>query len=392
MVKKSVVDIKKNIYTVQILEEIYKNGQVTIATLAKELHTSVPSITLIINELVESKWLFEVGFSKTKSGRRPILYDLNSQKRKVLVFNINLYSTQFFVIDLRNNILHEEIIDVSIQDALMIEKISKKALEITSKFDIWSVGISSPGLIISETGINITYSNHNLDGKSINTHIETILKIPTFLSHDTQSALIGEHHFGLAKNKKNVLLINLDWGIGMAILSNGNIVKGARGFAGELGHIQVNPNGELCHCGKRGCLETMASAQTLYKRASEGLKGGFISSLSLKKTGLRLEDIIEAALNGDEFCIDLILDISKELGKGLSIAIHMFNPEIVIIDGLLSKAGELMLSSLIQSINKYCIPDFKKDLQVLISSMDEKAKVLGIKSLAFSHMLEKGIL
>jgi predicted NBD/HSP70 family sugar kinase len=392
MVKKSIVDIKKNIIVFQILEEVYKEGQVTIATLAKKLHTSVPSITLIINELVETKWLFEVGYSKTQSGRRPILYDLNPQKRKVLVVDINIYATRFYVLDLRNAIIHEEEVNLLVQQEDLIQKINEKAAEIAKQFDVWVVGISSPGLISTTTGINNTYPNHNLEGKSINAQVESFLKIPTFLSHDTQAALMGENHFGIAKNMNNVLLVNLNWGIGMGIMSNGHLIKGASGFAGELGHIQVNPNGELCHCGKRGCLETQASASTLFRKAEEGIKNGLVSSLTMKKSSLRLEDIIDAAIAGDEFCIDLILDLGKELGKGLSIAIHLFNPEIVIIDGLLSKAGELLLTTLTQSINKYCIPDFKKDLKVVISPMNEKAEVLGIKSLAFCHMLHKGIM
>jgi predicted NBD/HSP70 family sugar kinase len=390
MVKKSIVDIKKNIIVFQILEEVYMSGQVTIATLARKLHTSVPSITVIINELVETNWLFEVGYSKTQSGRRPILYDLNPIKRKVMVIDINIYTTHFYVLDLRNSIIHDEIIDISIQQDDLIQIINEKAGQIAKQFDIYVIGISCPGLISTETGLNNTYPNHNADGKSISAYLEKYLNIPTFLSHDTQAALLGEHHFGVAKDMKNVLLVNLNWGIGMGILSNGMIIKGSSGFAGELGHIQVNPSGELCHCGKRGCLETQASALTLFRKAEDGIKNGVVTTLSLKKSTLRLEDIIDAAINGDEFCIDLILELGKELGKGLSIAIHLFNPEVVIIDGLLSKAGELLLTTLTQSINKYCIPDFKKDLKVVMSTMNERSKVFGIKSLAFCHMLHKG--
>jgi predicted NBD/HSP70 family sugar kinase len=214
------------------------------------------------------------------------------------------------------------------------------------------------------------------------------LAIPTFITHDTQASMLGEHHFGLAKNKENVLLINLDWGIGLGIMCNGQIIRGADGFAGELGHIQIKPDGALCHCGKKGCLETVASALALINKAKQGLVEGKTSTLSLKKGEISLEDVIEAALRGDEFCIDLIFDIGRELGKGLSIAIHMFNPEVIIIDGVMTKAGELIVSTLNQAINKYCLTDFKKNLKVLISPMGEKAKIFGAKSLVFAKMLD----
>ena len=391
MVKKSVVDIKKNICVFNIIEEIYKSGQVTIATLAKKLHTSVPSITVIVNELIELNWLFEVGYSRTSSGRRPILYDINPQKRKVMVIDINIFETRFFVLDLRNNIIHQDSMTLSIQDETLISKINEKATEITALHDIWVVGISSPGLISTETDINHSYSNHNLNNKSICANIEELLHIPTFLNHDTQAAIMGEHHFGAAKGLQNVLLVNFNWGLGMGILSNGRLVKGVSGFAGELGHIQMNPDGDLCQCGKRGCLETQASALALFRKAERGIASGVSTSLSSKEK-LWLEDIIDAAISGDEFSIDLILEVGKELGKGLAVAVHMFNPEIVIIDGLLSKAGELLLTSLSQSINKYCIPDFKKDLQIQMSSMNQMSKVFGVKSLVFCHMLHRGIM
>ena len=171
-------------------------------------------------------------------------------------------------------------------------------------------------------------------------------------------------------------------------MCNGQIIRGADGFAGELGHIQIKPDGALCHCGKKGCLETVASALALINKAKQGLAEGKTSTLSLKKGEISLEDVIEAALRGDEFCIDLIFDIGRELGKGLSIAIHMFNPEVIIIDGIMTKAGELIVSTLNQAINKYCLTDFKKNLKVLISPMGEKAKIFGAKSLVFAKMLD----
>ncbi len=383
----SIVEIKKKQYITGILKEIYNSGEMTIAQLAKQLHTSVPSITVYINELISENWIYEVGSSITKSGRRPILFDINPNKNIILVIDINIYQTNFYLVNLRNEIIEQTSVEVNINDYEIINVIKNAARNFILEKSIWAIGISSPGLLSSENGINFTYPHLNRDNLSLAQLIGNALELPTFISHDTQASILGEHHFGLAKNMKNVLLINLDWGIGLGILSNGQIIKGTDGFAGELGHIQIKPDGKLCHCGKKGCLETVASALALVNNAKEGLSNGKSSTLSLKKEVIRLEDIIEAALKGDEFSIDLIFDIGKELGKGLSIAIHMFNPEIIIIDGILTKAGELIVSTLYQAINKYCLLDFKKNLQIKISPMGEKAKIFGIKSLVFDKMI-----
>ncbi|WP_255039564.1 ROK family transcriptional regulator [Lacihabitans soyangensis] len=384
----SVVEIKKNQYIVEILREIYNSGAITIAQLAKKLHTSVPSITVYINELIAEKWILEVGSSKTKSGRRPILFDLNPDKHLCVIVDLNIYETNFYLLNLRNEILKKSTVATDINSDDIVDVIKTETKNFIADYSVWAVGISSPGLLSIDKGLNYTYPNHNQNDLSLDAVLEQYLQIPTFITHDTQASMLGEHHFGLAKNKENVLLINLDWGIGLGIMCNGQIIKGADGFAGELGHIQIKPDGALCHCGKKGCLETVASALALINRAKQGLAEGKTSTLSLKKGEISLEDVIEAALRGDEFCIDLIFDIGRELGKGLSIAIHMFNPEVIIIDGIMTKAGELIVSTLNQAINKYCLTDFKKNLKVLISPMGDQAKIFGAKSLVFGKMLD----
>lgn len=384
----SVVEIKKNQYIVEILTEIYNSGAITIAQLAKKLHTSVPSITVYINELIANEWILEVGSSKTKSGRRPSLFDLNPNKNQVLVIDINIYETNFYIVNLRNEIISQKSLAFDINSESLIEDLKLQSSVFISDAKVWAIGISSPGLLNMERGINYSYPNHNQNDKSLAEILQESLHIPTFITHDTQASMLGEHHFGLAKNKSNVLLINLDWGIGLGIMCNGQIIKGADGFAGELGHIQIKPDGMLCHCGKKGCLETVASALALINKAKQGIAEGKTSTLALKKDEIRLEDVVDAALKGDEFSIDLIFDIGRELGKGLSIAIHMFNPEIIIIDGVLTKAGELIVSTLNQAINKYCLTDFKKSLKVVISPMGDQAKIFGTKSLVFEKMLE----
>ncbi len=386
----SVVEIKKQQYIADILKEIYSQGPQTIAQLAKLLHTSVPSVTVYINELIQKEWLNEVGSSITKSGRRPILFDISESSHNILVIDLNIYQTNFYLIDIKNNIQETYELEISLNAPEITQKITQIAQDFTENKKVWAVGITAPGLLNFETGINFTYPNLNIDGNSLANIVGFQLKLPTFISHDTQASMIGEYHFGLAKNMKDVLLLNLDWGIGLGILSNGNIINGTSGFAGELGHIQVKPDGKLCHCGKKGCLDTVASARALVDKAKNGLIEGKTSILSLKKGNITLEDIIEAAVKGDEFSIDLIFEIGRELGKGLSIAIHMLNPEIIILDGKLTGAGELIVSTLNQSINKFCLYDFKKELKVLISPMGEQAKLLGIKSLVFNRMMEIG--
>jgi len=385
----TLVDLKKRRSYTQILTFLYKNGSSSIAFLAKELHTSVPSVTSMLAELIQNDWVKETGSAKTKSGRRPVFYDIKGAKKVILIIDVTIYATNFIFVNLKNEILSKSIFKIHIEEESYLTAIYQEIdnlLKTNTK--VWAIGISAPGLIETKRGINHSYENLNKDGRSFSEALSDRYSFPVFITNDTSASLLGEHDFGLAKDKHNALLVNLDWGVGLGILHNGSIVKGADGFAGEIGHIQVDPGGVLCNCGKVGCLETVASASALIRKAHEGIKEGKATSLLKLGKEIVLQDIIDAANKGDEFSIDIMYDIGRELGKGLSMAVHLFNPEIIIVDGILKTAGDLIVSTLKQSIQKYCLVPFKQNLEVLISPLSEEAKVFGAKSFVFQKMMD----
>ncbi|MFN3784326.1 MAG: ROK family protein [Spirosomataceae bacterium] len=383
----SVVSIKKKYLKQQAVRTVYAQGAITISSLARILRISIPSATTIVQELINEHWFQEVGAQNSKFGRKPILFDLNGGKQFILVIDIGIHQTSIQQVDLRNGI--EKIVQfpLAINDPDFVVKLSVelgKAVKTTP--EIWGICMTSPGLIDVETQENQTYSNHQISGISLPKKLQEVTGVPTFIINDTKASLLGENHFGLARDKRNVMLLNLDWGIGLGILSNGEIMQGADGFAGEIGHIQVVPGGQLCHCGKIGCLETVASVASLLRRAQDGLKKDAPTTLQKNQT-LTIETIIEAANQGDEFSIELIYELGRELGKGLSMAIHLLNPELIIIDGLLTNTGANLTTAIEQSINKFCLRDFKNTLHVLISPMGETAKILGAKQYVFDQLI-----
>ncbi|UBM58463.1 ROK family transcriptional regulator [Marinilongibacter aquaticus] len=384
----SLVDRKKRVSYTRILSHLFEKGSSSIAKLAKELHTSVPSVTAMLDDLIKSEWVIEMGAAKTKSGRRPVYYDLNPKKKIILVLDVNIYQTNFVFIDLRNEIVTKTTFRIDLESKDYLKKIIH---ELDQLLQInphpWAIGISAPGLIETSTGFNHTHLNVNLGDKSLAEVLEEKYDLPVFSINDTRASLLGEHHYGFAKNKSNVLLINLDWGVGLGILHNGQIVEGSAGFAGELGHVQIVPDGELCHCGKVGCLDTISSAASIVRKANRGLADNKPTSLAEIKGDVTLADVIHAAIHGDEFCIDIIYEVGSELGKGLTMAVHLFNPEVIIIDGILKNAGDLIVSTIRQSIHKYCLAPFKSNLDIVISPLGEDSKVFGTKAFTFKNMM-----
>ena len=395
--RESVVDIKKNKQKKRILYDLYFNNKNTIAELSHSLNISIPSITALVDELVEEKWISETGFAISKQGRRPAVYGVNPHKNYVLVLDINTHDTRIAVLNLKNEIVYSQVFDLQLKNnPLVLETLFQLVDNIIEQKvsigkDIIALGVAIPGLVNKKTGINYTYKSLNSQDVSLGKLIENHYNLPTFVINDSKATAFGEYHFGLAKGKSHVLSVNVDWGIGLGIVLNGEIFDGASGFAGELGHIQVNPEGVLCSCGKVGCLDTITSVSSLLQCIKDGLRNGHVSKLGEYKDSLEninLEMVIHAAQKGDGFAIDIIHNIGLELGKGLSIAVHLFNPQIIIIDGVLSKAQKLIVNPIEHAINKYCLTDFKEDLSIEISQLSEDAKIFGVQAYVVDSLLK----
>lgn len=395
----SVIDIRKNRLKNNLLQHLYETGDTSINKLARLFHASIPSATGIINELMKEGWIVETGTGPARAGRPPVLYGLNPNKYYTLILDVNRFDTYFNIFDLQNKLVYKSKLVASLEDSpkflelLIAETENFLHVNNISAHKLWGIGMSMPGLINPKQGINLTYSNLTASNTSLTELLEKHFGIPVYLFNDTKATTIGEHRFGGAIDKSHVLTVNIDWGVGLGIILNGEVFNGTSGFAGELGHIQVKPNGLLCHCGKIGCLDTITSAWALVRQAKEGIKSGRATILTqMVKNDLDILDtthIVEAVHAGDEFSIDLLSIVGTELGKGLATAVHLFNPEVIIIGGLLAEAGTFISNPIEQSINKYCLSDFKKQLKIHISKLGPKAKLLGTQVYLFENLLQK---
>lgn len=395
--KESAVELKKFKQKKSVLNALYVNGKMTISDLSESLFISIPTLTSHIEELLGENWLLGEELDNKKQGRRPTIYSLNSQWKHVIVIDITTHDTKIFVLNFKNEIIYQEQYNLKLtaQSSFLLElvKLIESTISMQKEQDkeIISIGITIPGLVDKRTGINRTYKNLNFENKSLSLRISENFKLPVFTLNDSKAAAYGEAKFGVGKNLQHVLSINVDWGVGLGVVFNGQIFNGASGFAGELGHIQVNPDGELCSCGKVGCLDTVTSASSLLKSIKAGLKNGQISILSAFKNNLEqinLEMVIEAAKNGDAFAIDILYNIGIELGKGLSAAVHLFNPQIIVIDGVLSKAGKIIVNPVEHAINKYCLPDFKEELLIEVTNLGDFAKILGVNAFMANRLFK----
>jgi predicted NBD/HSP70 family sugar kinase len=191
------------------------------------------------------------------------------------------------------------------------------------------------------------------------------------------------------------LFINLSWGLGLGIIINGQVYSGKSGFAGEIGHVNVYDNEIMCHCGKKGCLETEVSGNAVHRVLIEQLAAGknsvLLSKYEQDNASITLNDIIEALNKEDLLCIELMEEVGGKLGKYIAGLINIFNPELVVVGGTMSAAQEYVLQPVRQAVRKYSLNLVNRDSTVVCSKLGAKASLIGACLYARSVIFERSM-
>jgi len=369
----------------QILAYLADMGNTTITDLSKEFNVSTPKVNDLVLELIRDGLIRDYGKTVSGVGRRPNLYGLEPDsfffigiEVKQTYINIGLMDFQKNLIQTADKISYTlDNTPESLEQLCSIVNGFIISLSIRPE-KILGLGINLSGRVNHTTGYS--YSYFNFDEAPLSKVIEKKIGIYTYLENDSRAMAYGEFCCGVVNGEKNVLFINIDYGIGMGIQINGQLYYGKSGFAGEFGHIPIFDNEIICHCGKKGCLETEASGSALIKAFIQRLEEGATSIVTKKHSrfsDIRLETITEAANKDDTLSIELIAQMGEKLGRGIATIINLYNPELIILGGSLSLTGDTILLPVKSAINKYSLSIVSNDTQLKLSKLGERAGVMG---------------
>lgn len=388
----------KNMLTQKrIITYLMHNHSSTIPDLAKDIDLSIPTVTKFVMELVEEGYIINYGKQETSEGRPPNLYGLNPDSAymvgvdiKAFCLNIGLMNFTGDMVDIQMGI--ECRLDNTLESLdLLIQHICifiEKHKNIRDR--ILQVGVNISGRVNPEEGYS--FSMFNFEERPLAEILTEKIGIPVSIDNDTRAMAYGELLKGVVKGEKDVVFINLSWGLGSAFIIDGKIYTGRSGFSGEFGHFNVFDNEIICRCGKKGCLETEVSGSALHRILCERVKNGQTSILSKRiLTGdapLTLEEIVEATNKEDILCIELVEEIGRKLGRYLAGLINLFNPELVIIGGTLALTEDYILQPIKTAIRKYSLNLVSKDSAVVLSKLQAKAGVVGACLLSRSKLFE----
>ena len=389
------VALKNKILKGLIFKFLDQTESASINEISKEINISVPKTTSLITELIEEGLISDYGKFDSTGGRKANLYGLIGDAGFILGVDVKKYYINIGLLNFKKQLINQKSrITFKLDNTAeslnqLIQIIQNFIKEVGIKKDkILSLGINLSGRINHTKGYSYTF--FHFQEEPLSEIIQEKIGIKTYLENDSRAMAFGEFCNGEVSTEKNVLFVNLDYGIGLGILIDGKVYYGKSGFSGEFGHIPFFNNEIICHCGKKGCLETEASGNALLRKFKEKIKLGSTSSV-LKKNkkveDISLTDLILAAQNEDVLIIELLAELGENLGKGLAVLINVFNPELIIIGGTLSETGEYLKLPIKSSINKYSLSLVNADTELKLSKLGEKAGIIGACLLAKNKAL-----
>lgn len=321
-------------------------------------------------------------------------------KREAVVgIDIGGTFTKFGIVDKEGNCYFEGSVPTQSDEN---ESVEAYVANLSTK--IKSVIANFPDLEIRGLGIGVPNGNYykgtiehaaNLKWKGIVPLADLFRQyftVPVVLTNDANAAAIGEMVYGGAKNMRDFIVITLGTGLGSGIVANGHLLYGHDGFAGELGHVTVYPEGRVCGCGRRGCLETYVSATGIKRTVFELLAQSMVDSplRNIPYQELTAENIAKYAQLGDRIALEAFDFTAKILGQKLADAVAFTSPEAIFIFGGLAKAGDLLLAPTRKYFEESLLPVYRNKIKILLSEMTEvNAAVLGAGALAWSEIQTK---
>jgi len=340
------------------------------------------TVSDIVSDLIDGGLVSEIGVGQSQGGKNPILLSLIEDSRWLI--GLDLAQNQFrgAVVNLRGKI--RDVVTIPVNDgggidALpLVYQILDKLIYSTGR-PLTGIGVGAPGLINTSEGIVVDAVNLNWTDLPLTRLLEERYHLPVSILNDCQAAAIGEKTYGKDFQKdENLVLINVHHGIGAGIIINREIFQGDGGFAGEIGHIVVGyENGEVCRCGKRGCLETVASAKALIRQAREMVRQYPDSRLAHDPRGVNLDTIEEACKAGDPLTRDLVLGTANYLGMAISNLVGILNIQKVVLEGDMTRFGAIWLNQIRTAMMNYGLDRPLDKTRVEIGQLGENAIILG---------------
>lgn len=377
-----------------ILNVIRKMGPISRADIAKETNLTPPTVTNIVNKLIEDNIVFEYRIGESSGGRPPVLIKLNPDFMTIIVVHISTNNLIEYMLDAELKTKNKEVYRIKgfkkeeVMDLLI--SVLEKTIKDTSK-NISGIGIVVRGPVKTKEGISVFAPNIGWRNVPLKSIIEEKFEIPTYIINDVRAMALGEFHIGTGKDVDNMIFLKVGYGIGAAILINGKIYGGVSDSAGEIGHTTIDIAGPQCSCGNYGCFEALASEKALVSLVVKSIKEGNNSIVYEMSDGtlenVTPEMIYEAANLNDNLSLNALKTVGRYLGIGIANTINTFNPELIVIGGGIVQARGFIEDVIKETVEKRTFENSYSQCSIAFAELGDDATLIGAANMVMDEVL-----
>jgi len=385
-----------------------RRDTVSVAELSHSTRLSKTTVKKTLDLLASMKLVVSAGkgASTEEGGKRPELYRFNKGFGYVISVHVTPDAVLAVTTDLHGDISYYRKTSVGAERDLasVLARIAEdvrsfQALKAGTGEKLIAISVALPGLVDSAKGISI-YSPHYPSwgrevgfAQKLREALGAGFEMPVFVENVNRLQALAERDKGVASGVTNFLVVDmLDEGLGGGIVAHGELMRGAQALSGEIGHMILNPvDGPVCICGSRGCFEAMVSMKRVRQLALQARERGVASALYQRSARgeYSLDDVCELASGGDPLCLELLDDMARWFLVGLGNVIMVNDPELVVIQGQVVKAGQRFLDRLRQGIRRIGLPDVEKRVRIEYSRLGDERGVLGGAAFALADFFAR---
>jgi glucokinase-like ROK family protein len=374
-----------------LLDVLRSAGRLSRSDVARRTALAKPTVSAIVEQLIDEGVVREVGFgtAMANGGRRPRLLEYDAASEAFLGIQVGVNTTTVALADGRGELRESRtgrtakrsptrtvaaIADL-VDDVLAAGRVRRRRIA--------AAAAVVPGLVERESGFCRVAPNLGWHDVPLRELLAEALRVPITVENTTRAAAIAESRVGVARDARSFVWVYAGTGIGSSSVIDGELFYGHQGFSGEIGHCCVVDDGLVCGCGRRGCLETVASATAVARNAQSAIDRGERTLLLAGRRGIDAAGVAAAAAEGDALSVRVIADAGDHLGKGISFLLNLTNPELVVIGGPLARAGDFLLTPLRASAERHALQEVQAS--IVASQLDGDAEVRGSVFLAMIH-------
>ncbi len=400
MVKTADQHFVRSYNTALVLDLVRKQAPLSRAAISSQTGLNRSTVSSIVQELIDSAFLIETELQGEKVGRPGILLNLNPKGGAFIAVELNVGFASGIVVNLAGDPIGKRFISINpaAEKQIVLEQIKdliRKLIQQAGQRELplMGLGLGLPGVVDPERGELVYAPNLHWEHVPIKQIFEEEFHLPVRIDNEANCAVLGEFRFGVGQGINEIIYLSANAGLGGGILINGKLFRGSHGFASEIGHSVLDPNGKLCSCGRYGCWETLVGTDFLVKQTVNRLRSqpSKLSEVLKQKGDLSFDDLLAAANANIPLALEIFTEAGVNLGRGVTNLVNIFNPRLVVLGGLLSQVAWILLPQMEKVVFDESLDAMRKDLALEASALGQEACLLGAVSLIYDEVIRDPI-